>query len=287
MGVVYVGVQLQLERPVAIKFLRAPKDPNKAVKRFHREAFVGSQLCHPNIVTVLDCGETEHGDLFMVMEYLRGELLSRKLLREGALPPERVVNIGIQLVSALRAMHALGVVHRDVKPENIMIREDPEGGDLVKIFDLGLVHPCADAPSDIFMPFGKERLTLEGSISGTPGYVSPEQAAGEPPDARADIYGVGAVLFQMITGRRPFDGSSILEVLTKQVQAVHPTIKDLKPECPPPLEAIVRRCLRKRPENRFSSASELLQELEDLKTGRAQNSLASRLPIGRQMLLER
>ncbi len=283
MGAVYLGMQLRMKRPVAIKFLRTTGDLSRAEKRFQREAFVTSQLCHPNIVSVFDYGRTEEGALFIVMEYLRGELLGRKLLREGALSPRSAVRVGIQLARALRSIHAQGVVHRDLKPENVMIKMDGEGTEQVKVFDLGLVHPLEESPG-LFVPFGRARLSSDGSLSGTPGYMAPEQAAGQQPDRRSDLYALGVVLYQMVTGKRPFQGTSILEILSKQNHSSYRAVNELAVDCPARLAAVIHKCMEMKIENRFSSADEVLESLEEPSRGPklTRKRVAISLPIGRE-----
>lgn len=266
MGRVYRATQLQVGRPVAVKILAAEGTLEvRFKKRFCREASIASQLAHPNIVSVYDYGETEQGDLFMVMELLPGRSLAELLASTGPLPLERALDIAMQVARGLRKAHGQGVVHRDLKPANIMVDTDDEGIDRVKVLDFGLVKMFAEDGDP--GPY-REALTRAGCMVGTPEYVSPEQALGDRIDGRADLYSLGVVMFQMITGRLPFSGSSILEVVNQHLTAPVPEFAAFTPRvhCPPAAEAVIRRAMAKRADERFESMSELLRALKQIWT---------------------
>jgi eukaryotic-like serine/threonine-protein kinase len=268
MGQVYRGVQLPAGRDVAIKVLSTDPgvDSTRFRKRFRREAEAVSRLSHPNIVTVIDYGETDRGEPFMAMEYLAGRPLSEIMYHSGQLPLERALSITIQITRGLRKAHALGVMHRDLKPANIVLVPDQDGGDLVKVLDFGLVKLFAPEESEVEGVFTDEALTAAGSLMGTPGYMSPEQGIGEASDGRADLYAVGVLLYQMLTGRMPFIAESLVELVKEQVFTPVPPIAEVAPEvsCPPELEAIIRRCLHRNKQERYQTASELLAQLKSI-----------------------
>lgn len=199
----------------------------------------------------------------MVMEYLRGRPLLELMFESGPLPAERALSIAIQIARALRRAHAQGVVHRDLKPSNVLILRDEEERDFAKVLDFGLVKVFAPDESDVKTPFGEDRLTRAGTMVGTPEYVSPEQALGDAVDDRADIYSLGVILYQMIAGRLPFHGESIIDVITQHLRADVPRIFDVSGVlCPPDIESVIRRSLRKMPDERQASMQELLVELK-------------------------
>ncbi|MEX0743651.1 MAG: protein kinase, partial [Actinomycetota bacterium] len=202
MARVHKGMDRQLKRSVAVKVLSSPFDQDKEfVERFRREAHAAARLNHPNIVAVYDSG-SDDGTHYIVTELVEGETLADLLQREGALPPERVVEIARQVCHALEAAHEKGVVHRDVKPGNVMIT--PEGR--VKVVDFGIARAA-----------GAESVTRTGLVMGSASYLSPEQARGEPGDERSDIYSLGCVLYQMLTGRPPFVAENPISALYQHV----------------------------------------------------------------------
>ncbi|MBN1658498.1 MAG: protein kinase [Anaerolineae bacterium] len=243
MAIVYQGYNPALQRTVALKVLpdRLAVDRD-FVERFKREAQTAAQLKHPNIVTIYDV-EHEGETPFIVMEYLRGHTLQHELEGKGPLPLKRIVEIVRALGSALDYAHSQGLTHRDVKPSNVMI--DPEGH--VTLMDFGIVKAAAD----------RVQLTTEGVQIGTPEYMSPEQIEGRPVDPRSDIYSLGVVLFQMLTGRVPFQGPSLHQVLYSHVHQEPPPLSRFVPGLPETVDKIVLRALAKQADQRFQTAGQL------------------------------
>jgi tRNA A-37 threonylcarbamoyl transferase component Bud32 len=246
MAKVYKGTDLLLGRTVAIKVLAAnlARDPNFVV-RFEREARAAASLSHVNVVNVYDTGSD--GDLrYIVMEYIDGRALSDIISTEGSLDPARAAGIAATVCEALAVAHAAGMVHRDVKPGNIMI--DTRG--VVKVMDFGIAKTSSDG------------LTQVGSILGTVAYLSPEQALGEPVDRRSDIYSLGCVLYEMLTGRPPIAGETLVEVAHKLTTYNPPPPSEINPQVPASLDAIVARAIAKDPDDRFDNALQMREALE-------------------------
>jgi serine/threonine-protein kinase len=263
MGKVYRAVQLPLNRAVAIKLLdsRYGAGRDESFKqRFLVEAALTSKLNHPNTVRVLDYGSTRDGLFFLAMEYLDGETLE-KLLTKGPLPWHRVLSIGQQMARALREAHELGVVHRDLKPGNVVLLHADDDADFVKVLDFGLVKSFVEGHE-----LEGRAITQQGMLMGSPPYMAPEQGEKNRADPRSDIYSLGTMLFEMLTGKPPFSGGGALEVILKHVnQPVPPLVTPSKFEAvPDALRAIVMRCLMKSPMDRFQSMDELLLALQDV-----------------------
>src|SRR5262245_32002904 len=262
MGVVYRARDERLRRDVAIKVLPASfaNDADR-LRRFEQEAHATSALNHPNILTIYDIG-AYGGAPFIVAELLEGEEL-RAQLEPGALPARRALEYAQQIATGLAAAHAKGIVHRDLKPENLFVTKD----ELVKILDFGLakLRPPQPGAVDTDGPTQK-RLTEPGVVMGTVGYMSPEQVRGQEADTRADIFAFGVILYEMLSGERPFRGASAIEVMNAILKEEPPEIGETNSKISPALEKIVRRCLEKRPERRFQSASDLGFALEALST---------------------
>lgn len=261
MGVVYEAEHLFIENRVAIKVLRFElRLRNSVVERFRQEAKSASHIGHPNIVSVSDFGETPDGCFYYVMEMLEGVDLAEILYRERALPPVRAVRLAVQCCRALGAAHAKGIVHRDVKPENIFVMQ-ADGADFVKIVDFGVAKM-----NDVEMP-GKpgRKLTKTGMIFGTPEYMAPEHAMGKPLDHRADIYAVGVILYETLTGWLPFEGDNFMEVLHKHANQPLRPLREKNPftRVSPELEATIFRALEKDPNKRFQTMDELAKALLD------------------------
>src|SRR5262249_49452168 len=250
-GEVYLAEHRMLKRPCAVKLIRPEQAGNpKVLARFEREVQMTARLSHWNTVEIYDYGRTDDGTFYYVMEYLPGLSLEALLERHGPLPAERVVHLLRQVCQALREAHAVGLIHRDVKPGNVFVAQRGGLYDVVKLLDFGLVKPVAELRS--------ARLTQEGAISGTPLFMSPEQARGlDDLDARSDIYSLGAVAYTMLSGRPPFERTNPLEVIVAHPrdEAVPPPRQ--RPDVPADLERVILRCLAKRPEDRFQDAESL------------------------------
>ena len=252
MGVVYRGVDTRLERPVAIKVLSAEAITDaERQARFVREAQAASALNHPNIVTIYEIGE-DAGTIFIAMELVEGEPLDRTLAR-GALPVATALNYAVQATAALAAAHARAIVHRDIKPANIVVTPDGR----VKVLDFGLAKLIERTPSQSTITLA----TVPGTIMGTLSYMSPEQAEGRPVDARSDVFSLGAVIYEMLTGLRPFAGSSDVAIVTAILRDAPQPIRTLRPEVPADVDALVARALAKEPAARFADAAALREAL--------------------------
>ena len=252
MAQVFRGNDRVLGRPVAVKVLdRRYGHDDKFLTRFRREAQAAASLNHPNIVSVFDTG-SQDGEHYIVMEYVEGETLADILAREGALSPQRAVAIAEPVAQALDAAHQVGMVHRDVKPGNIMV--DRSGA--VKVVDFGIARAAAD-----------DTLTQTGVVLGTAAYLSPEQAQGETVDARSDVYSLGCVLYEMLTGQPPFSGESPLAVAYKHVREDPVPPSRLNPDISPEIEAVVMTALAKDPGARYPSAASMRDALSAEATG--------------------
>jgi len=262
MGVVYRARDERLRRDVAIKVLPASlaHDADR-LRRFEQEAHATSALNHPNILTIHDIGSHE-GAPFIVAELLEGEEL-RKQLNEGALPVRTVIDYAQQIASGLAAAHTKGIVHRDLKPENLFITADGR----VKILDFGLakLKPPQLGEVDMDAPTQK-KITEPGVVMGTVGYMSPEQVRGQEADTRADIFSFGVILYEMLSGRRPFSGDSAIEVMNAILKEDPLELTAINTQVPQGLGRLIRRCLEKKPEQRFHSAHDLGYALEVLST---------------------
>ncbi len=251
MGEVYLAEHQLLKRPCAIKLIRPghAADP-LALARFEREVKATAQLSHWNSVEIFDYGRTDDGTFYYVMEFLPGMSISDLVRRHGPMPPERVVYLLRQTCDALREAHDANLLHRDIKPGNIFAAHRGGLYDVAKLLDFGLVKTIARDQVD--------ELTQDGSISGSPHYMSPEQASGKmDPDVRSDIYSLGAVAYFMLCGRPPFEGDQPLEILISHARdEVVPPSQHVD-GIPADLEQVVLRCLAKNPDDRFSSVAEL------------------------------
>jgi serine/threonine-protein kinase len=254
MAQVYRAVDRQLDRPVALKVLFPELSVDRAfVERFRREAQAAANLSHPNIVPVFDWGEDD-GAYFIVMEYVEGRPLSAVLRDPERLPPRQIATIGASVASALAFAHRHNVVHRDVKPGNVLIT--PEGE--VKVTDFGIARAVNT----------EESLTQTGAVMGTAAYFSPEQAEGKVVDARSDIYSLGVVLYEMCVGRPPFTGESPVAVASKHVRDAPVLPRAVNPTVPVALEAVVMKALAKNPDDRYGSAEEFRADLLRFADGR-------------------
>lgn len=252
MGEVYLAEHVLLRRPCAVKLIRPERagDPQQLL-RFEREVRTTATLSHPNTVQIYDYGHADDGTFYYAMEYLPGLTLEQLVGRHGPLSPARAVYFLRQLCGSLREAHAVGLIHRDIKPGNVMVCERGGVHDVVKLLDFGLVLPRRDGPGD-----GK--LSRDGVITGTPAYMSPEQAGGQPDlDPRSDIYSVGALAYFVLTGGPPFAGRSVVKVLAAHLYETPAPVRDRRPDVPADLEEVVLRCLAKEPAARFPDADRL------------------------------
>jgi serine/threonine-protein kinase len=258
MGEVYLAEHVLLLRPCAIKLIRPDRvgDPKNLV-RFEREVQATATLTHPNTVQLFDYGHAEDGTFYYVMEYLPGLTLEQLVKQHGPVLPARAVHFLRQVCGALGEAHAIGLIHRDLKPGNIMVCERGGLHDVAKLLDFGLVLPQGVAPDG-------ERLTQEGAIAGTPAYMSPEQASGsEDLDARSDIYSVGCVAYFLLTGQSPFAGRSAGRMLAAHMYEPPAPLIGRRAEVTEALQAIVLRCLAKDLAERFASAALLKKALDE------------------------
>jgi len=264
MGVVYQAEDTRLGRSVAIKFLPEElSDDPRALERFEREARAASALNHPNICTVYEVDEHE-GARFIAMEHVLGKSLGQ-LIAPGGLPVHEVLSYAIQIADALAKAHSAGIVHRDLKPSNIMVSQDG----LVKLLDFGLVKMSATQPAvDLTVQPGDAPLTVEGTILGTLQYMAPEQLEGREADARTDIFAFGAVIYEMATGRKAFEGNSQASLIAAILEREPLPISTVRRSGASALDRLVATCLAKKPDDRWQSARDLLRELQWLKESR-------------------
>jgi serine/threonine-protein kinase len=254
-GTVYHGEHLGTERHVALKVLQqAFARQEEFRKRFEREARAASKLSHPSCVSVLDFGEHE-GHLFLVMEFAAGQLLEHQI-EKGPMAPAEAVRIARGIAVALRHAHELGIVHRDLKPGNIMLVDNTASGVPCKLLDFGGAKSLNRDPRD--------HLTGHGQIFCTPSYISPEQGLGDKADARSDLYALGVIMWEMLAGKRPFDNKDSIKVITAHIQEPAPKLRAAAPKVSPELEALVGKLLEKLPRQRFQTAAELIDALDEL-----------------------
>src|SRR4051812_37389081 len=245
MADVYLVEDQQLGRRVALKLLyRHLAEDVQFVERFRREASSAAGLQHQSIVGIFDRGEWD-GTYYIAMEYIEGHTLKEIIRERGPAPPEAAVDVVLQILRAARFAHQRGVVHRDIKPHNVLIDEDGR----VKVADFGIARA------------GASDMTETGSIMGTAQYLSPEQAQGRPVDARSDLYSIGIVLYELLTGRVPFDAESAVTVALKQVSEPPVPPREIAPAIPPALEGVVLRAMEKDPARRFADADEFIEAL--------------------------
>jgi serine/threonine protein kinase len=258
MGEVYKATDTTLDRPVALKMLNRMLSADRSiVQRFHNEARAACRLNHPNSINVIELGQTDDGTLFIAMEYLRGRNLARVIVDDFPIPPARIVNLVSQILAALTEAHTLGVLHRDLKPENVMVEPRTDEPDFVKVLDFGLAQL-----NDGRGPPGP-RLTKQGTTCGTPGYMSPEQARGEELDARSDLYAVGVLLYEMLTGKLPFDATTPQGLVAKVMVERPIPPKERRPglRIPPDLEALMMSAISPDRQHRPASAQEFRRAL--------------------------
>jgi serine/threonine-protein kinase len=258
MGSVYRGKHVLMDKRVAVKVLRPSLAvDDDVVARFSREAKAASRISHPHAVNVTDFGESENGVVFLVMEYLDGQTLKEVIKQDGAMSLDRTAEIVRQVAGALDAAHDQGVIHRDLKSDNIMLSQT-NGGDWAKVLDFGIAK--------IQQPEGVRDIDITAAnlVIGTPQYMSPEQCSQSGPiDKRSDVYSFGIIVYEMLAGRVPFTGESPTLIMMKQVQDEPPSISEARPDLPVAVAQIISRALAKQPDDRFQSAGELSQALAE------------------------
>lgn len=254
MGMVYRAHDEELDLEVAVKILRAERAADEGLReRFRRELILARQVSHRNVVRIHDIG-SDGALWFLTMDFVAGRSLGQALADDGPLPAETVVELGIQLVAGLEAAHDEGVVHRDLKPGNVLLDED----DRLYVTDFGIARSLATSG-----------LTVTGQVIGTPDYLAPEQVRGEKVDRRADLYACGLILFEALTGRRPFRGGTLSEVMAQRLSGRPRRPGELGVEVPAQLEAVIDRCLERDPDDRYQDAGELLADLRAIAAGGA------------------
>lgn len=262
MGRVYRAHHKIIGKSVAIKILHAELARDKAaVGRFVREAQAASSVGNAHIVDIADFGETSDGSTYFVMEYLDGATLTELIEENGSLGADLVYDLTLQLTDGLQAAHLQQIVHRDLKPDNITIIEHGKVERFCKILDFGIAKVNTSASST--------KLTMAGAVFGTPHYMSPEQAAGAAVDHRTDIYSLGVIMYEMISGQLPFNADNFMGILTQHMYKAPVAIRAIvgAPDCPPGLEAVILKCLSKKPDARYQTMDELAADIRRLQTG--------------------
>ncbi|MEX2646848.1 MAG: protein kinase [Gaiellaceae bacterium] len=253
MSSVYRAHDRLLERDVAIKILHSSYlEDGDAVERFRREARSVAQLSHPNVVTIIDRGE-EDGHQFIVFEYVPGKTLKDYLARRGPLPPGEALSLAIEVGKGLAYAHRQGIVHRDVKPQNVILN----GDGLPKVTDFGIARSV-----DV-----EKGVTQTGTVLGTSDYIAPEQASGGPAVPESDVYGLGCVLFELLTGSTPYSGGSFVDVAMQHIHSPTPSVRERRPDVPARVAGAVERAMAKDPADRFGSMDEFVAELEACRAG--------------------
>ncbi|MEO8215341.1 MAG: serine/threonine-protein kinase, partial [Myxococcales bacterium] len=264
MGRVYEAEHIEIGKRVALKILHPgySQTPD-LVERLRREARAASRIGHPNVVDVTDSGTTDDGAFFFVMEYLEGRELGEIIFEEKGLDLRRALGITAQICRALQAAHKAGVIHRDLKPENVLLVERDGQKDFVKVLDFGIAKNLTDQDDE---PNGNPRrkLTNPGVAMGTPEYMAPEQAAGRPADVRSDVYAVGGLLYEMLSGRAAYEGSNFMEILHKKANQAPAPISTFRPDIPPEIEDLVKRTMATDPAARPQSMEEFERELTEI-----------------------
>lgn len=269
MGEVFLAEHEAIGKRMALKVLRSEQaQKSDVVERFRLEARSASRIQHPNVVQVFDFGQIEDGRFYLALEYLEGLDLADQLHKTKMLDPLRALYITLQLCAGLSAAHASGIIHRDMKPENVFLQPNKNGFDDVKIVDFGIAkmreisEHASINPPPIPEGSGHRRITKAGSIFGTPEYMAPEQAAGREVDHRADLYAVGVILYEMLTGKVPFSSDGMIETLTKHItERVRPP-RELNPNISPALEAVILKALAKTPAERPANMDAFAEQLQ-------------------------
>src|SRR6266545_4616652 len=283
MGEVYRARDTRLGREVAVKVLPAEisLDPQRR-QRFEQEARSASALNHPNIVTVYDIGSAD-GMIYIAMEVVEGRTL-RDLIVEQSVSVRKLLEIGAQVADGLAKAHAAGIVHRDLKPENLMISKDG----FIKILDFGLAKLVEPGSADLsVMPTAVAPPTEPGTVMGTAGYMSPEQAGGQPLDFRSDQFSLGAILYEMVTGARAFQRKTGAETLVAIMREEPEPIGQVNPKTPGPVRWIIERCLAKDPEERYASTKDLARDLASVRDHLSEASASGGLAAAEPARLKR
>jgi serine/threonine-protein kinase len=269
MGVVFLARHKVIDKRVAIKVLRSEMAADaEMTERFLNEARSASSIGNPHIVDISDFGRLPDGSTYFVMEFLDGQSLADLTAahRQGGVPTARLVHVAKQIARGLSAAHAVGIVHRDLKPDNVMLVKRGEDRDFVKVLDFGIAKVGAESG----------RLTKAGSVFGTPHYMAPEQAAGLPVDNRTDIYSLGVILYEMASGKVPFDADNFMGILTQHMYKKPALIRAIVPqpqEVPPGLEAVVMKCLEKKADLRYRTMDDVILDLEKVEQGLVPDAL--------------
>src|SRR5216684_2114752 len=283
MGEVYRARDTRLDRTVAIKILPSYlSERPESKQRFEREARAISSLQHPNICTLYDIGSQDGTD-YLVMEYLEGETLADRLAK-GPLPAEQVLSYGVEIAEGLEKAHRSGVVHRDLKPGNVMLTKSG-----AKLMDFGLAKTTVAAPpasgltATLASPHASQPLTQEGMVVGTFQYMSPEQVEGKEADARSDIFALGAVLYEMATGKRAFIGKSQASIVAAILASEPQPISAVQPMSPPALDRVVKGCLSKDPDERWQTAHDVKLQLQWIAEGGSQAGIPAPVSARRRL----
>ena len=265
MGRVYEAEHIEIGKRVALKILHpAYSQTPDLVERLKREARAASKISHPNVVDVTDSGTTPDGSFFFVMEYIEGIELGEMIFREKRLEVPRALVITAQVCRALHAAHQVNVIHRDLKPENVLILSRDGQRDFIKVLDFGIAKSGdADEPSSS-QGRPPRRLTQPGMTMGTPEYMAPEQATGHPADPRSDVYAVGGILYEMLSGKPPYEGANFMDILNKKANTLPTPLSDVRADVPAELEALITRTLAKNPASRPQTMEELEREIQQI-----------------------
>ncbi len=254
MGRVYLGEHVKMNRQCAIKVMNPSLvNDTESLQRFAREASNAARILHPNVAAVFDYGEMDK-IVYLVMEFVDGEPLSTIIAREGALEPRRAIEIARQIADGLQAAHELGIVHRDLKPDNVILARTRSGKEVPKVVDFGIAKALSESPQDA--------LTRSGLVIGTPEYMSPEQLLGDPVDARADIYSLGCIVYQMLTGAAAFAGDTREQMIRRRLHEAPPHVRDVEPTLPGRLDTLIVHMLARSPDDRLASAAEVRDQLD-------------------------
>jgi serine/threonine-protein kinase len=254
MGRVYLAEHVKMNRQCAIKVMNPSLvNDTESSQRFAREASNAARILHPNVAAVFDYGEADK-IVYLVMEYVDGESLSSILHKDGALDPRRAIDLARQVADGLHAAHELGIVHRDLKPDNVIVTRNRAGKEIAKVVDFGIAKAVNDSPQDA--------LTKSGLVIGTPEYMSPEQLLGDPVDARTDVYALGCILFQCLTGNAAFAADTREQMIRRRLHEPAPHIRDLIPALPARLDTLIVHMLARSPSDRVATAAEARDQLD-------------------------